>query len=107
MAELKDHPENEGIVLFSGRGYQNSDGNYETKIVSSTFVLTEMKEGKVEVLNPNRAVVEIANFFATLHRPLLKASLPLQKHLPMMSPRELLEFRCRQPFPIDRAFSAW
>lgn len=49
-----------------------------------------------------QALIEVGAFFAFLH-VIAKASVSHESHLPVLSPRELLKYRCHSPRLIDRA----
>ena len=62
-----------------------------------------------KALDPTRALVEVGNFFSFLNAPLVETSLFNDiLELPVLSPREYLEMRCRLPQQrlLDRALLA-
>lgn len=65
-----------------------------------------LKQGVMEMASdPMQALVEVGAFFAFLH-VIAKASVSHESHLPVLSPREMLKFRCHSPRLIDRAMFA-
>ena len=81
----------------------------DMKMITSTFIIRHQVGMPAKALYPTRALVEVGNFFSFLHAPLFETSLFSDiLELPVLSPREYLEMRCRLPqqWLLDRALLA-
>ena len=67
-------------------------GRLKAKTVTSTFSYNNNKDGTYEILNLQRAIMELRLFGAYLHGTIVNAS-DGPKEVPVMSPKELMEFR--------------
>ena len=65
----------------------------QSKTVTCTFLYKD-KDGTYEILNPRRAIMELRLFGVYLHGPIVIASNG-PKEVPVMSPKELMEFRSK------------
>lgn len=105
--ELMESSSNEGIVISCTKIQRNDeDGKFEKKTITSTFVLSHKVGTPIEVLDQDRALSEVGNIFAFLHGPIVVPSNPNNLHLPVLSPREIVEMRCHTPQLLDRAVHA-
>ena len=66
----------------------------KSKTVTSIFSCKKDKDGTYEILNPQRAIMELRLFGAYLHGLIVIASNG-PKEVPVMSPKELMEFRSK------------
>ena len=66
----------------------------QSKTVTCTLSYNNNKDGTYEILNPRRAIMELRLFGIYLHRPIVIASNG-PKEVPVMSPKELMEFRSK------------
>jgi hypothetical protein len=109
QSEITETPENEGVVISCSKIWQRENGKLDVKTITSTFVLRHRESMPVQASNPNRALVEVGNVFSFMHGPLAETSYFNDIHeLPVLSPREYLEMRCRLPQQrlLDRALFA-
>lgn len=96
--DMKKDKNNEGIVLFSGRFSQNIDGSANIESTAVAFVL--QKTEYLEEYN-DHALAQLRKFFAFLHPIITTTSKPKIEDIPVMSPRELLEYRMIAPRPLE------
>jgi hypothetical protein len=109
QTEIKETPENEGVVISCSKIWQKRNGMLDVKTITSTFIIRHQAGMPAEALYPTRALVEVGNFFSFLHAPLVETSLFNDiLELPVLSPREYLKMRCRLPQQrfLDRALLA-
>jgi hypothetical protein len=109
QGEIKETPENEGVVISCSKIRQKKNGMLDVKTITSTFVIRHQAGMPAKALDPTRALVEVGNVFSFLHAPLVETSLFNDiLELPVLSPREYLEMRCRLPQQrlLDRALLA-
>ena len=109
QGEIKETPENEGVVISCSKIRQKENGMLDVKTITSTFVIRHQAGMPAKALDPTRALVEVGNVFSFLHAPLVETSLFNDiLELPVLSPREYLEMRCRLPQQrlLDRALLA-
>ncbi|KAL3774776.1 hypothetical protein ACHAWO_012213 [Cyclotella atomus] len=105
---------NQAFVMSASMAEMNEEGELCIHTITSSFVLkvnhnkkkSDSDEVSYSVVNPMQALVEIGAFFSFLH-VITKASVSHQRHLPVLSPKELMELRCRSPRLIDRALFAF
>jgi hypothetical protein len=96
QAEIKKTPENEGVVISCSKIQKKKNGMLDVKTITSTFIIRHQAGMPAKALDPTRALVEVGNFFSFLHAPLVETSLFNDiLELPVLSPREYFEMRCR------------
>jgi hypothetical protein len=103
-SDIKATTQHNRAYVLSATMAEMEDGELCTSTVTSAFVLkvneTETRgEGdgvRYQVLNSMQALIEVGAFFAFLH-VIAKASVSHESHLPVLSPRELLKYRCHLP----------
>jgi hypothetical protein len=101
---------NQAFVMLASMAEMNEEGELCIHTITSSFVLKvnqvkkkgDSDEVLYSVVNPMQALVEIGAFFSFLH-VITKASVSHQRHLPVLSPKALMELWCRSPRLIDRA----
>jgi hypothetical protein len=98
--ELSQDGSKEGVVLYCGRAKRTHDGKFGVKYVSVSYVHQPNNTG----VYSSDILLEIGKYFSYLHNIILVPSKHhAQTHLPVLSPREYLEYRHSTIRPIDAA----
>jgi hypothetical protein len=109
QSEITKTPENEDVVISCSKIHQKENGKLDIKMITSTFVIKHREGMPAKALDLNRALVKVGTIFSFMHSPLAEMSYFNNIHeLPVLSPREYLEMRCRLPQQqlLDRALFA-
>jgi hypothetical protein len=99
---------NQGIAISCTKAKLNEDNKLESKTITSTFVIKKNGDGTIDVLDKERSLADIGKVFSFMHTPIAKSSHNnmSSSDIPVLSPREYLELRCRSPRILDIALFA-
>lgn len=87
--KIRESDQHQGVVLSCSKVDLNSAGKLRSRTVTSTIMLRRYKVKSKEVyeaIDHMKALVEVGDFFAYLHHPIVCASNTLEKNLPVLSP---------------------
>jgi len=94
--DLIEDPEGMAVVLFAAIA-TNVGGQMSIATIASTLFI-----GKdAGIKDEDAALASVGKFAAFIHPVIIQPSMPKGKHRPVLSPRELMEFRCQNMRVID------
>jgi hypothetical protein len=106
--EIMAHPNNKGIAISCAKVEMNKDGKLVSSTTTIAFIIRQNSDDTVDVLDIEKAVKDIGKVFTYMHYPLAKSSVSNMRSsdIPVLSPREYLDMRCRSPRMLDMALFA-